>query len=74
MSASQEDNDIKMAMLYTLSGWPKYKLDVPQSLREFFHIRNELSATDGLLTHILVKGPLSGESNKQFWKEEDPTF
>ena len=28
-TASQEDNDIKMTMLYTLSGWPKFESDVP---------------------------------------------
>ena len=49
-TASQEDNDIKMAMLYTLSGWPKFESDVPSSLRQLFNIRSQLSVTDGLLT------------------------
>ena len=48
--ASQEDSDIKMAMLYTLSGWPKFESDVPQSVHEMFHIRSQLSVTEGLLT------------------------
>lgn len=48
--ASQEDPDIKMAMLYTLSGWPPFESDVPPSLKQLYNIRNQLSVTDGMLT------------------------
>ena len=49
-TTSKEDNHIKMAMLHTFSGWPKFESDVPASLHQYFNIKSQLSVTDGLLT------------------------
>ena len=38
-------------MVYTLTGWPRYEKDVPESLRELFNVRNLLSVSNGLLTY-----------------------
>ena len=48
---TQTDFQLKMALQYTMSRWPKYASDVQPVARELFAIRGELSMSGGLLVH-----------------------
>ena len=48
-AATQGDSILQAAIVYTLTGWPKYEKDVPDSLRQLYAHRAMLSVTDGLL-------------------------
>ena len=47
--ATRDDPILKIAYVYTMSGWPNYQRDVPPDLRELFAVRGQLSISDGLL-------------------------
>ncbi|XP_041349225.1 uncharacterized protein K02A2.6-like [Gigantopelta aegis] len=49
---TENDVNLKSAVHYTISGWPKYKDDVPLAARDMFAVRGELCVVEG----ILVKG------------------
>ena len=48
-AATQNDSVLQAAIVFTLTGWPKYLKDVPESLHELYAHRAMLSVTDGLL-------------------------
>ena len=48
-AATQNDSVLQAAVVFTLTGWPKYAKDVPDSLQELYAHRGMLSVTDGLL-------------------------
>lgn len=50
-SHTREDAVLQSAVVYTLTGWPRYEKDVPESLKELFNVRNLLSVSNGLLTY-----------------------
>ncbi len=45
---TRQDLDLQAAIRYTENGWP-HKAKVPQSLMSFFHVWEELEASDGVL-------------------------
>ena len=49
--ATQEEDVLRAACVYTLAGWPKYEQDVPTQLCELFCVRGSLSVSNGLLTY-----------------------
>lgn len=58
---ANEDPVLRSAIVYTLTGWPKYEKDVPDSLKSLYAHRASLSVTDGLLlfgTRIVIPGPM----------------
>ena len=44
-----KDSGLQSAIVYTLTGWPKYEKDVPESLKSLYEHRASLSVSDGLL-------------------------
>lgn len=48
--ATSSDPTLQSAIVYTLTGWPKYDRDVPETLKSLYAHRASLSVTDGLLT------------------------
>ena len=62
--AVMEDNELQSVAEYTLSGWPRNRMDVPVQLRQYHHVRNELSVADGLVlrdSRIIVPKILRSE-------------
>lgn len=48
---SEKDMSIKVAMDFTIKGWPSYCEDVPLAARDFYAFRSDLSVVEGLLTY-----------------------
>lgn len=46
---SMKDISLRIAMEYTLDGWPTYLEDVKLAARNLFQVRNELSVVNGIL-------------------------
>ena len=42
---------LRSPIVHTLTGWPNYDKDVPESLKAFFNVRSLLSVSNGLLTY-----------------------
>ena len=47
--ATLNDSCLQSAIVYTLTGWPKYDKDVPESLKGLYMHRASLSVSDGVL-------------------------
>ena len=47
--ATTRDSLLQSAIVYTMTGWPKYEKDVPESLKNLYAHRASLSVSDGLL-------------------------
>ena len=50
-TSTRYDATIQSAIGYTLRGWPRYELDVPDDMKELFNVRSQLSVSDGLLMY-----------------------
>ena len=48
-NAVNSDSILQSAIVYTLTGWPRYEKDVPESMKSLYAHRASLSVTDGLL-------------------------
>jgi transposase InsO family protein len=48
---TDRDEELQVVIDYVVSGWPEYARDVPQYLKKFFEIRNNLSVADRLLLY-----------------------
>ena len=44
--------DLSLVYRYTLSGWPEYAKDVPETLQSYFAARHCLSTVNGVLTYL----------------------
>ena len=47
--AVSEDESLQVMMKILMNGWPKHKLNVPKSVREYWPIRDEIHQADGLI-------------------------
>ena len=47
--AARKDSILQSAVVYTLTGWPKFERDVLESLKDLYAHRASLSVSDGLL-------------------------
>lgn len=50
-SCTRDDEILQSAIVFTLTGWPKYAQDVPDNLKQYFNVRELLSVSNGLLTY-----------------------
>ena len=50
-SSTVDDATRQSAVTHTLTGWPNYEKDVPESLKAFFNVRSLLSVSNGLLAY-----------------------
>ena len=48
-SATNNDPVLQSAIVYALTGWPRFEKDVPESMKSLYAHRASLSVTDGLL-------------------------
>ena len=67
-SATSNGVTLQSAITFTMSGWPRYQRDVPESLKKFYNVRNLLSVSNGLLTYtdrIVVPTALRGDILKK---------
>ena len=50
-TCTRNDAILQSAIVFTLTGWPKYEKDVPDNLKQFFNVKELLSVSNGLLTY-----------------------
>ena len=63
-NAVNNDPVLQSAIVYTLTGWPRYEKDVPESMKSLYAHRASLSVTDGLLvfaSRIVIPSPMRPE-------------
>ena len=51
LSSTMDDATRQSAITHTLTGWPDYEKDVPESLKVFFNVQSLLYVSNGLLTY-----------------------
>lgn len=46
---SSQDKDYQKLLQYVIKGWPKYSKDIPDALKPFYSIKNDLTTFQGLI-------------------------
>ena len=49
--ATQKDDILRRAVVYTIEGWPRYVKDVPEPLLPYYHVRSNLSVAENMLLY-----------------------
>ena len=50
-SSTTDEATFQSSIVHTLTGWPDYEKDVPESLKVFFSVQRILSVSNGLLAY-----------------------